>query len=173
MLPRFELMAIAGLLVSTVTQASQPLEPKCLTYTARYWGVPWQLLEAIHEVENGQPGTIAKNRNGTYDMGPMQHNSRTAQDLARQYGVRPDDLLWNECVSVWVSGWELATSARKHGDWRLAIAAYNAGDGAVERAVKRHGGIPLDITDLAIPDRTKREYVPRVLAAWGRRLAQR
>jgi soluble lytic murein transglycosylase-like protein len=170
-----QLIALATtIMMTTETHSSQrqALEPRCLAYTSAYWGVPGELLEAIHEVEAGWPGAVNRNRNGSYDMGPMQHNSRTAQDLARKYGVRMDDLLWNECVSVWVSGWELATSARRHGDWRLAIAAYNAGDGAVRRAVKQRGGIPDDISELDIPDHTKHEYVPRVMEAWGRRMAR-
>ena len=163
---------VAGLitcLAATATPAGvKPLDRRCVNYTSQHFGVPTALLDAVHEIEAGYPGAINRNRNGTIDMGPMQHNSRTAGDLQRKYGVNPTDLMWNECVAVWVTGWELATSAIKHRDWRLAIAAYNAGDGAVARAVRSYGGIPHDIADLPIPAKTRDQYVPRVMRAWAR-----
>lgn len=157
------------LLLPNLANATAGLDPGCLNHTAQTFGVPAQLLEAIHDVEAGKPGTIRRNPNGSFDMGPMQHNSRTAADLRRKYGVRPEDLLWSECTSVWVAGWTLATSAAKHRDWRLAIAAYNAGDNAVRRAVKQWGGIPKNIAELDLPAHTKYQYVPQVLAAWAHR----
>ncbi|WP_434152247.1 transglycosylase SLT domain-containing protein (plasmid) [Methylocaldum gracile subsp. desertum] len=156
-------------LISAGSWASAELEnpQACLSYTARVWGVHWALLLAIHEVEGGKPGTIAWNRNKTYDMGPMQFNSATVADLAK-YGVREEHMRYSECASFYVAGWKLATSAHKFRDWRLAIAAYNCGDGAVERALKKRGGRINDISELDIPKRTRTHYVPSVLAAWGR-----
>lgn len=54
------------------------------------------------------------------------------------------------------------------GDWKLALAAYNAGEGRVQRAIKL-AGVP-DFDELArrglLPLETRR-YVPAVLAAWS------
>ena len=148
------------------------LEPRCAEHTSRVWGVPVALLEAIHDVEGGNPGVTRKNRNGSVDLGAMQHNSRTADDLKARYGVDPNSLLWSECYAVYVSGWTLATSAYKHNDWRMAIAAYNAGDGAVERALKGHRSIPENIAELDLPAWTKNHYVPRVMRAWAKHRAR-
>jgi|UPI00069162BD soluble lytic murein transglycosylase-like protein len=137
----------------------------CLAYTSMHWGVPSALLLAVHEVEGGKPGTIAWNRNKTYDMGPMQFNSATVADLEK-YGVKKDHMLYSECASLYVAGWKLATSAHKFQDWRLAIAAYNCGDGAVARAIKKRGSV--NVSELDIPASTKNVYIPKVLAAWGR-----
>lgn len=51
------------------------------------------------------------------------------------------------------------------GDWLLAIAAYNCGEGAVERAIQRnlYQGLPTDFWSLDLPQET-RSYVPRLLA---------
>lgn len=52
-----------------------------------------------------------------------------------------------------------------NGDWLLAIAAYNCGEGAVERAIQRnlYSGLPTDFWSLDLPQET-RSYVPRLLA---------
>ncbi|MEX1082038.1 MAG: LysM peptidoglycan-binding domain-containing protein [Halofilum sp. (in: g-proteobacteria)] len=51
------------------------------------------------------------------------------------------------------------------GDWLLAMAAYNAGEGRVQRAVQRNeaNGRPTDFWNLPLPQQT-RKYVPRILA---------
>jgi membrane-bound lytic murein transglycosylase D len=51
------------------------------------------------------------------------------------------------------------------GDWELALAAYNWGEGAVQRAQERNRrqGLPVNYTSLKMPDET-RNYVPKLLA---------
>jgi membrane-bound lytic murein transglycosylase D len=51
------------------------------------------------------------------------------------------------------------------GDWLLAIAAYNCGEGAVTRAIRRNefAGLPTDFWSLNLPQET-RAYVPKLLA---------
>jgi len=52
-----------------------------------------------------------------------------------------------------------------HGNWLLAIAAYDAGEGTVQKAVrynKKHG-LPTDYWDLHLPGETE-QYVPKLLA---------
>lgn len=53
----------------------------------------------------------------------------------------------------------------RFGDWNLALAAYNAGPGAVSRAIKRNeaAGLPTDFWSLQLPKETM-SYVPRFLA---------
>ncbi len=52
-----------------------------------------------------------------------------------------------------------------NGDWLLAIAGYNCGEGAVARAMQRNiaRGLPTDFWSLNLPQET-RTYVPRLLA---------
>ena len=52
-----------------------------------------------------------------------------------------------------------------HGDWHLALASYNWGEGAVGRAVakNRNLGLPTDYASLRMPDET-RYYVPKLQA---------
>ncbi|MFP5506661.1 MAG: LysM peptidoglycan-binding domain-containing protein [Gammaproteobacteria bacterium] len=52
-----------------------------------------------------------------------------------------------------------------HGDWLLALAAYNAGEGTVGRALRRNRerGLPEDYWHLELPGETQ-IYVPKLLA---------
>ena len=51
------------------------------------------------------------------------------------------------------------------GDWQLALAAYNWGEGNVQRAIARNeaAGLPTDYQDLRMPNET-RNYVPKLQA---------
>jgi len=52
-----------------------------------------------------------------------------------------------------------------NGDWLLALAAYNAGEGRVSRAIERNQklGLPTDYWNLSLPSETQ-NYVPKLLA---------
>jgi len=52
-----------------------------------------------------------------------------------------------------------------HGDWLLALAAYNSGEGTVDNAIKYNAahGKPTDFWDLDLPTQTK-QYIPNLLA---------
>ncbi|MCY1484273.1 Membrane-bound lytic murein transglycosylase D [compost metagenome] len=52
-----------------------------------------------------------------------------------------------------------------NGDWLLALAAYNAGEGTVSRAIERNErlGLPTDYWNLRLPQETQ-DYVPKLLA---------
>ena len=51
------------------------------------------------------------------------------------------------------------------GSWDLALAAYNAGEGTVQRAIDRNRkkGLPTDYASLSLPEETK-NYVPKLQA---------
>ncbi|MFA7293339.1 MAG: LysM peptidoglycan-binding domain-containing protein [Rhodocyclaceae bacterium] len=59
----------------------------------------------------------------------------------------------------------LQTIYEMHGDWFLALASYNWGEGAVARAIKKNEakGLPADYQNLTMPAET-RNYVPKLQA---------
>ncbi len=59
----------------------------------------------------------------------------------------------------------LQTIYEMHGDWHLALASYNWGEGAVKRAIERNQakGLPTDYASLHMPGET-RNYVPKLQA---------
>jgi membrane-bound lytic murein transglycosylase D len=59
----------------------------------------------------------------------------------------------------------LQTIYDMHGDWHLALASYNWGEGAVGRAIAKNQarGLPTDYASLTMPEET-RHYVPKLQA---------
>jgi len=59
----------------------------------------------------------------------------------------------------------LQTIYEMHGDWHLALASYNWGEGAVKRAIEKNTarGLPTDYASLTMPQET-RHYVPKLQA---------
>ncbi len=92
-------------------------------------------------------------------------------DTARRYGlvVAPgNDHRMRPERSTRAAARYLRDLYQMFGDWKLALAAYNAGEGRVARAIERAG--VRDFDELArrrlLPIET-RNYVPAVLAAWA------
>jgi len=97
----------------------------CFEEAAARYQVPVALLKAISKIESsGNPRAINRNRDGSYDIGHMQINSRWLPALSK-YGIREADL-WDACTNTHVGAWVLAGNIRRHGYTWEAIGAYNA-----------------------------------------------
>ncbi len=87
----------------------------------------------------------------------------------RRYGLKQD--WWydgrRDVYAATQSAARLLDNLQKqfNGDWLLALAAYNSGEGAVHRAIRknRRRGKPTDFWSLKLPPET-RAYVPKLLA---------
>jgi len=105
-------------------------------------GLPADLIRSVIQTESGG-NAAARSPKGA--IGLMQLMPATAREL----GVDPTDPVQN----VLGGARYLARMKERFGSDQLALAAYNAGPGAVEA----HGGIP--------PYRETQDYVKRVAAA--------
>lgn len=86
----------------------------------------------------------------------------------RHYGLRQDN--WYDGRGDFTAATHAALGYLNKlfldfGDWQLALAAYNCGEGCVSRAIRKNalGGLPTDYASLDLPNET-RHYVPRLLA---------
>lgn len=84
----------------------------CLMMAAQTYSVPPQVMVGILHVEGGKVGqAVGPNQNGTYDLGPMQVNTRWLPQLAGYWGVSERTAHhWvrdNACVNLHVSAWIL------------------------------------------------------------------
>ncbi|WP_243123195.1 lytic transglycosylase domain-containing protein [Thermaerobacter sp. FW80] len=113
---------------------------------ARRHGLDPALLRAVIEVESGW-NPLARSPAGA--LGLMQLMPATARAL----GVTDP---WDPWQNLEAGARYLRQQLERFGDIRLALAAYNAGPGAVQR----YGDVP--------PYRETQAYVERVLALWRR-----
>jgi len=120
-------------------------------------GIPGELVW-IAEVESAM-NPRARSRAGA--VGLFQLTSETAGRFGLRTGLR-DERLHPE-KSARAAARYLKILHREFGSWPLAIAAYNAGEGRVERALDYRGVSSFEEVAAFLPAET-RSYVPRVMA---------
>lgn len=104
----------------------------CIILAANTYNVPPAVMIGIMHVEGGRIGQEAgPNRNGTYDLGPMQVNTRWLPTLQKVWQVNaPTARSWvrdNGCVNVHVAAWILRQKMDDNkGSLMGAIAAYHS-----------------------------------------------
>ncbi len=101
--------------------------PPCVEQAAEVYQLPVEIIQAIHTIEGGRRGQmVGPNRNGTYDMGPMQINTIWLPELAK-HGISKHDVLNDTCTNIAIGAWIYRQELNKFRDYELAAAAYNAG----------------------------------------------
>jgi hypothetical protein len=103
----------------------------CLLMAANTYQVPAAVMIGIMHVEGGHVGQAAgPNVNGTYDLGPMQVNSRWMPQLAQLWHVDANTAhIWvrdNGCVNVHVAAWILRQKIAETGSLYGGIASYHS-----------------------------------------------
>jgi len=95
----------------------------CFQYAGQIYGVNPALVYALAAVEsNLSPRAIHYNRDGTYDYGLMQINSRWYNQLKDRWNY-----LANPCYNVLVGTWILRQCIDRYGyNWN-AISCYHTG----------------------------------------------
>lgn len=122
-------------------QASEsPPYADCFQSAAQHYGVAAELLHAIAQAES-QLDPLAlntANRDGSWDIGLMQINSRWLP-LLEATGISASQL-YDPCTSIWVGAWVLAGNVARYGYGWNAVGAYNAGTAASTAAQQRREG---------------------------------
>jgi soluble lytic murein transglycosylase-like protein len=103
---------------------------QCIATAANTYAVPSSVLMGIRKVEGGAVGQQVKNKNGTYDLGPMQINTLWLKELARHWGVsRNTAWRWvrdDACINANVAAWILRQKADSAGSVYKGIAHYHS-----------------------------------------------
>jgi membrane-bound lytic murein transglycosylase D len=124
--------------------------------------VPGQLVW-LAEVESGfDPGARSPaGAAGLFQLMP---------DTAKRFGLStwPIDQRLQTDPSAAASAQYLKHLHDRFKDWRLAVAAYNAGEGTVQKLLDRHGGHSYDDIAVYLPAETQL-YVPKVEAILQKR----
>jgi soluble lytic murein transglycosylase-like protein len=144
----------------TARQRVERLRP-LLDPILRRFGVPTEFAAVVLVESGGDPGALSpKGARGLWQLMP---------DTARRYGLVVDKTR-DDRLDILKSTRAAAQYLRDLHDqfqgWPLALAAYNAGEQAVSRAINMAGTANFSelVTRRAIPAET-RAYVPAVLSA--------
>ena len=103
----------------------------CMMLAAQTYQVPPAVMVGIMHVEGGRVGqAVGPNSNGTYDLGPMQVNTRWVPMLANAWKVDYKTALRavrdDGCVNVRVSAWILKQKIDDAGSLFGGIAYYHS-----------------------------------------------
>jgi soluble lytic murein transglycosylase-like protein len=111
---RFALKRAGGFALATALSHvafAQP-QPDCLQAAAERYQVPVELVRAILKAEGGRPGLAVRNKNGSFDLGPMQINTIWLPSL-HPLGITLAQLRDDYCVNVAVGTWILARELQR------------------------------------------------------------
>lgn len=103
----------------------------CLLLASKTYQVPPAVMIGIMHVEGGRVGQeVGPNSNGTFDLGPMQVNTRWLPELARAWGIsvpKARMLVRDDgCVNVRVAAWILHQKIYETGSVFSGIARYHS-----------------------------------------------
>lgn len=98
----------------------------CINYAASEYHVPAKLIIAILNVEQGRIGMASKNKNGTYDLGPMQINTSWWPKLST-YGYTKEEIQNNACINIEIGTWILSKNIADGNNFFIGIGLYHSG----------------------------------------------
>lgn len=98
----------------------------CINEAAYEYHIPAKLIISVLNVERGRAGLAVRNKNGTYDLGPMQINSGAWWPMLYKYDITPREVLYNPCRNVSVGTWILAKAISNGQDLFSGIGNYHS-----------------------------------------------
>ncbi len=99
----------------------------CFEEAGAYYGIHPDILRAIASVESSMnPYAVNFNKDGSFDYGLMQINSRWYNVLGHERWIK----LADPCFNVKVGAWILAGCIKRFGYTWQAVGCYNAADRA-------------------------------------------
>lgn len=81
----------------TIVQYDQ--REACIQRAAAHYGAHPDIVRAVLRTEGGKAGQIRRNKDGSFDMGPMQVNSVHLPELAK-YSITQAMLTNDECLNI-------------------------------------------------------------------------
>ena len=121
----FSTLAVGSTALAQVEPELSPVTWDCLEQTCRAFDVPLALIIGLMDMESGQVGRVSRNKNGSYDIGPMQINSSWLGKLGAA-GIDENHLRNNGCVNVAAAGWLLRSLLASEPSVQEAIARYHS-----------------------------------------------
>lgn len=103
----------------------EPVTNACVEQAAARFELPTKILHSILKAEGGKPGEKRLNKNGTFDLGPMQINTLWLNKFS-QY-TNEQQIMNNGCVNVLVGAWILKSQIiQAGGDFWKGVGNYHS-----------------------------------------------
>jgi len=100
----------------------------CFDQAGEVYRISPELIKAIAKVESGlDPLAVNQNKNGSYDTGLMQINSRWKKQLGGRWSHLSDP-----CFNVMAGAWILRQCMDRYGYSWDAVACYHTGKGVCD-----------------------------------------
>lgn len=159
-------MIVAVLIIVTINKLMIKIlyKKEYSEYVSKYskeYGVEENLIYALIKAESNFNKEAVSNKNA---QGLMQLMYSTAEDVAKQNGIElsEENILEPE-INIKIGTKYLATLLEKYECKEIAIAAYNAGSGNVDKWIE-NGIIKADGSDIEkIPFKETNNYVRKIL----------
>ena len=103
--------------INTITE-------ECIQLAAQRFTLPPILIKAVLLVEGGKIGQTHSNKNGSYDIGPMQINSIWLPKFSKYVSYK--EILHNGCTNVQVGAWILRYNINQSGDFWSGVGNYHS-----------------------------------------------
>jgi hypothetical protein len=114
---------------------------RCMVLVAAFYGLPPRTLPAIQAVEDGAPGVVHHDSNGTDDLGVMQVNTIWIAPLARVTHLTPASvrsrLIADPCFNIAAAGAILRAYFGQTHDLMQAIGDYHSHTSALNIKYQR------------------------------------
>lgn len=98
---------------------------QCINQAALKYHVPARLIISVLNIERGKVGLASKNKNGSYDLGPMQINT-CWWPMLYHYGISPQQVQNDPCTNVKVGTWILSKAIASSADLLNGIGDYHS-----------------------------------------------
>lgn len=94
---------------------------------ARYENVHPLMLKTLISVEGGQLGTVRRNTDKSYDVGPMQINTIHSKEIQKTFGYSMRDIAIDGCKNILVGAWLLSGHLKENSNklW-LSMGNYHS-----------------------------------------------
>lgn len=97
----------------------------CIQRAAAHYRAHPDLVRAVLRVEGGKVGQVSYNKNGSFDMGPMQINSVHLPELAK-YGITQALLTNDECLNIHIGTYYLQKNVISTPSFWTGIGNYHS-----------------------------------------------
>lgn len=110
--------------------AATKLLAACMMIASHTHDVPPALLAGIYQAEGGKVGQQVENKNGSFDLGPMQINTIWIPELAKKWNVSRDTahkrIRDDACTNVGVAAWILRGHIKETRSLSKALRHYHS-----------------------------------------------